>query len=1222
MATTSNQFLYSLTIQPPSHIVHATLGQFGGTREQLIITAAGSQLSLLRPDPIQGKVHTILTHNVFGIIRSLAAFRVTGSSKDFIIIASDSGRVTIVEYLPDKNRFSRVHMETYGKSGIRRVVPGEYLVCDPKGRAFLVASVEKNKLVYVLNRIAGATTEDNLAAELTISSPLEAHKPGVLVISMVALDVGYSNPVFAALEVDCSEVDQDATGEALEELQTQLVYYELDLGLNYVVRKWSDTVDPTASILFQVPGGSDGPSGVLVCGHESITYMHSNQEALRVAIPRRRGALEDPSRKRTIVSGIMHKLKGSTGAFFFLLQTEDGDIFRVTMDMIKDQDGKTTGDVKRLLIKYFDTVPVATSFCILKNGFLYVASQHSDPGFYQFEKLGDDDDELEFNSDQFPVDHKAPYDPVYFHPRKADNITLFQNVPSMNPLMDCKIANLTGDDAPQIYTACGSGARSSFRTLKHGLDVTHIVGSQLPGTPSAVWTLKLKRDDEFDAFLVLSFANVSLILSIGETVEQVDDSGLFTDIPTLAAQLLGDGGLVQVHAKGIRVVRNGRPDDWDAPQHRSIVAAATNAQQVAIALSSGEIIYFEADEEGNLNEFEDRKGMRGTVTCLSLGDVPNGRLRSSFLAVGCDDCTVRILSLDHGSTLEKKSVQALTAAPTSLAIMSMIDSSSGGSTLYLHIGLHSGVYLRTVLDEVSGELSDTRQKFLGPKKVGLFQLTVEGKTCVLALSSRPWLGYPDPITNSFTMAPLNYPELVWGWNFKSPQCKEGLVTIHGQDLSILSIDRLGDAFTQKSIPLTYTPRALVKHPEQPLFYTIESDNNTLPINIREQLLADPAAVNGDATTLPPNVFGHPKGNRHWASCISVIDPMAEDENARVVQTLHLDQNESAISATIVPFLAQYGEHFLVVGVGKDVIINPRKFSEASIHVYRLNDNGRELELVHKTPVEDLPYALLAFQGRVLVGIGKVLRAYDLGIRQLLRKSHAEVAPQQIVSLGTQGNRIIVGDIHQGITFVIFKPATNRLIPFADDAVQRWMTCSTMVDYESVAGGDKFGNLFLVRCPPKASQEADEDDSGVHLVNARSYIHGCPWRHDLVCHFFTNDIPTNVTKTSLVVGGQDVLLWSGLMGTIGVLIPLLSREDADFFQSLEQHLRSEDPPLAGRDHLMYRGYYAPVKGVIDGDLCERYNLLTQEKKAMIAGELDRSVREIERKISDLRTRSAF
>lgn len=81
MATTSNMFLYSLTVQPPTNVTQAVLGQFAGTREQLIITGAGSQLSLLRPDPSQGKVITLLSHDVFGIIRSLAAFRLAGSNK-------------------------------------------------------------------------------------------------------------------------------------------------------------------------------------------------------------------------------------------------------------------------------------------------------------------------------------------------------------------------------------------------------------------------------------------------------------------------------------------------------------------------------------------------------------------------------------------------------------------------------------------------------------------------------------------------------------------------------------------------------------------------------------------------------------------------------------------------------------------------------------------------------------------------------------------------------------------------------------------------------------------------------------------------------------------------------------------------------------------------------------------------------------------------------------
>ena len=691
---------------------------------------------------------------------------------DYIIIGSDSGRITIIEYVPSQNRFNRLHLETFGKSGIRRVIPGQYLAVDPKGRACLIASVEKNKLVYVLNR--------NAQAELTISSPLEAHKPQTLVFALVGLDVGYENPVFAALEVDYTDCDQDSTGQAFEDLEKSLVYYELDLGLNHVVRKWSDPVDRTATMLFQVPGGADGPSGVLVCGLDNITYRHSNQDAFRVPIPRRRGATENPERKRFIVAGVMHKMRG---AFFFLLQSEDGDMFKVTLEMAEDEAGQATGEVKRLKIKYFDTVPIATTLCILKSGFLFVASETGNHHFYQFEKLGDDDDETEFDSDSFPADPTEPYTPVYFHPRGAENVNLVESIDSMNPQMDCKVANLTEEDAPQIYSICGAGARSSFRTLKHGLEVNDIVDSELPAVPTHVWTTKITREDEYDAYIVLSFTNGTLVLSIGETVEEVTDTGFLSSASTLAVQQLGEDALIQVHPKGIRHIRADRKvNEWPAPQHRSIVAATTNERQVAVALSSGEIVYFEMDTDGSLAEYDEKREMSGTVTCLSLGEVPEGRTRSQFLAVGCDDSTVRILSLDPDSTLENKSVQALTSAPSALSIMAMADSTSGGSTLYLHIGLYSGVYLRTVLDEVTGELSDTRTRFLGPKPAKLFRVSVKGQPAVLALSSRSWLGYSDPQTKGFMLTPLDYVALEHASNFSSEQCVEGMVGIEGKNL--------------------------------------------------------------------------------------------------------------------------------------------------------------------------------------------------------------------------------------------------------------------------------------------------------------------------------------------------------------------------------------------------------------------------------------------------------
>ena len=55
------------------------------------------------------------------------------------------------------------------------------------------------------------------------------------------------------------------------------------------------------------------------------------------------------------------------------------------------------------------------------------------------------------------------------------------------------------------------------------------------------------RADEFDAYIVVSFVNATLVLSIGETVEEVTDSGFLGTTPTLTCSLLGDDALLQVN---------------------------------------------------------------------------------------------------------------------------------------------------------------------------------------------------------------------------------------------------------------------------------------------------------------------------------------------------------------------------------------------------------------------------------------------------------------------------------------------------------------------------------------------------------------------------------------------------------------------------------------------------------------------------------------------------
>lgn len=64
----------------------------------------------------------------------------------------------------------------------------------------------------------------------------------------------------------------------------------------------------------------------------------------------------------------------------------------------------------------------------------------------------------------------------------------------------------------------------------------------------------------------------------------------------------------------------------------------------------------------------------------------------------------------------------------------------------------------------------------------------------------------------------------------------------------------------------------------------------------------------------------------------------------------------------------------------------------------------------------------------------------------------------IVTLNTQGSRLIVGDMQESIYFAVYKAPENRLLVFADDTQPRWITSATMVDYNTVVAGDRFSTL--------------------------------------------------------------------------------------------------------------------------------------------------------------------
>ena len=70
--------------------------------------------------------------------------------------------------------------------------------------------------------------------------------------------------------------------------------------------------------------------------------------------------------------------------------------------------------------------------------------------------------------------------------------------------------------------------------LQQGLSVSLLSQNTLPYAPRGLWTLRDEHSG-FDRYMVISFNNATIVLAVGETVEQVANTGFKADDATLFA---------------------------------------------------------------------------------------------------------------------------------------------------------------------------------------------------------------------------------------------------------------------------------------------------------------------------------------------------------------------------------------------------------------------------------------------------------------------------------------------------------------------------------------------------------------------------------------------------------------------------------------------------------------------------------------------------------------
>jgi splicing factor 3B subunit 3 len=214
---------------------------------------------------------------------------------------------------------------------------------------------------------------------------------------------------------------------------------------------------------------------------------------------------------------------------------------------------------------------------------------------------------------------------------------------------------------------------------------------------------------------------------------------------------------------------------------------------------------------------------------------------------------------------------------------------------------------------------------------------------------------------------------------------------------------------------------------------------------------------------------------------------------------------------------------------------------------------------------------------------------------------------------------------RSLHIVRYEPTANRLVLIANDPCPRPIVCQELLDFNTIAVGDKFGNISVLRLP-RGTDTATVDLTGERALWDTSTKtkngnigNSNTAKLETLCQYYIGEVVTSMTRSSLVAGVAESLIYVTVTGRIGALVPFNSRDDVEFYSQLEELLRVEAPRITGRDPQSYRSYYSPVMHVIDGDLCDSYinGGLSQQKQTKIAERLDRSVGEIMKKLEDTR-----
>ena len=1259
-------YLGNVTIKQSTTVSQSIVGNFiSPNKTDLIIVKGISKLELIRIErsisssfsqsspPL--KYETLISLETFSHIRKIAPMKDTFTKKDNFVVLSDSGKLIIFEVDINNKKFIRINQEIYGKTGCRRITPGEYLAIDNKSRAIMIGGIEKEKFVYIFkeidnNLVLNANFEENKNtnnniidnSKKIISSPLEVFTPQHICYDIIALDVGYTNPIFASIEVKYNNMQDWAINNyKLNEenkYQKKLLLYQVEIKNNYVIKLFQHPIDNSAYSLFPIDyekknniSQSKSLQGTFLIFCKGFFYLMRIKENKISKEEKYFFEKENKNNNDSIIiinKSVFSSQDKDAEEYNLLCQSQFGDIYHILFKI-----NSKPLEIYNISINLIHKCSPGSTMSVIDN-YLYLGKETTDSEIYLISQNK--------NREENKIVQKI-------------NLEKEININSLNSLIDFKYGKYDSSGLPKFFSITGNKDESYLKSLniKTIYNISTLSNNKIPAQPINIWVLKKNYEDDFDSLVVFSFVNKTLVYEINQidkSLLELKNNNFFeTKLPSLHVSIVKDNSFLQVLPNGILHIKTEKKTTFLKSSSTINCASATN-NQLVVGLENKELLYFEFDN--SLNK-PDIKVIGKKISCVEFCPIDEGIFKSKYIAICIDDSTINILSLEKDKLFFMASTIKI---PDNVSSMKIIQNDKHYSHSFMaFVGLTNGVLVMINFSRAPGNTQFQTQiqtKFIGEEELKLFKLNIDGININNNFNN---LLYYDSIMicdnkNSFICRLNEKQDNYVDYNIKKINNKEAI------NIACNCVIKNKETKINENI-------ALIAQKKNIILGRIQHDDIS-PINIFK-LLYNPKAI---IPTLNNNFIiletfrELNDDNEKWNSCIQIVN--INDNNYTLINEIKFE-NECITSYHLIEnYYSNNDKQLLIIATGENYKLYPiKKYSTAYIYLYDIfldikKNYSFTINLKFKDKIQSLSTAVCEYQNKVLSGMYKELILYEIGKEHLLKKSRSNLVKEEIVSLSINGDRILALTRRSSI-YVLKYNEFNALFYtiIADDFYTRYIHKVKFLDYDTIVGSDKFENFFIYRIPK--DQNNNNHDSGRHAIKDSmtgfmtnsndSFLHAANLKLVLMNEIHLGEIITEFQTIKIKedfdnnneeeenednsMSGNNInnsddeemdenrikaILYGTLAGSVGMFIQFNKKEDALFFAQMELLLREYIDEPTGRNILMAKSQYIPVKNIIDFSLIYEYFNIETSLQKKIAEELgDKPVNEIKNKISEIR-----